>query len=1094
MADSRASDDLPAAGDVSLLVDDTGFSEDERAEIEREIEELVSESRTTVSPNDPSLRPRRSGVLFPIVINIIAIGAVVGGIFFLSWYFQDRESDITFESQRFLSTEGQLLQQALRESEEQLAAKEAEISDIQARLQQVAEERQNLEQNLESELSEREAQLRAQLAVELEAERQRLADAGQSEAEIEASLEALEAERQQELQETLAAVRDEAQAELAARQEQLNQVSAELQQTLEASREERERLVEEAAAREAEIRAELGAEIEALEEETAEAQARLARLQEQQEEASLLADRVFGSFQTVIRQIEAENTQAALSGLSSLESLLLRSTTSMQQTQRETQLALVGALRRLVREVDRLQENLALREITTTEEQQRRVEQERAAEMIQAASQVIQLAGEAAGAGRYNEARTLYQQALETIPSLDEVYPGILSLEAERRSDIMRSAVADARSELDAGRNETAITTFLSALRDLAADQDDPLLEVAAGIQRATQANQRAMLEAQNELAERLRAQIDEREQQVRELNQRLLQAQNTVAAREITIESLQDQVETLQQQLDRQTRTLAIRTQALNDAQNRAQTLEDQVAALRTDLREEESRTSSLRDQLSAAREAAAEATAEAEREIRSLEEAVATLRAERTAQANQISVLRSQISRLEDTLGEERENAESAANTLESQVRSLQQRLTAAESEARSLRSTLQQTRAAREEAQAQATAEEVRTLEEQVATLQTERDARSDQVELLRSQVSTLETALEEERSRASDRDTVTELESQLRTLEQDLTAAQSESERLRTALASAQQELEQTQEAAAEQLTHSRETQDRLEAEVEAAAARVTSVQERLETVTQARDTAQRELTDARQELESVRSSLEAARSVVATVTTLRDTYQANLSRATSLSRDGDAADLVLARNQLLESLESVAGRELLPGFVDSLREIDRQIQDAEIASARESARKEAIEDVVVFTTYVQERVGEAESSAEIESRVASLRKDDPALAEAAEEIRELVALANRGISAAPEVTYRLLGSVSRVVSGGQLVVERLVALETEAGDQVQIRRSPGLGQEIALAGGTIAEVEDRRVLVRTGELLTADAVPAERDLVYVVVEE
>lgn len=1094
MAASRSSSDLPAAGDVAMLVDDTGFSEDEREEIEREIAELVSESRTKVSPNDPSLRPKRSGVLFPIIINLFAAAAVVGGIYFLSWYFQDRESNITIESQQFLSTEGQLLQQALRESEEQLAAKEAEISDIQARLAQVAEERENLEENLESELSAREAQLRAELEAELEAERRRLAEAGQSEAQIEAQLQALEAERQQELDQTLAAVRAEAQAELAARQERLNELGAELEQTLEASRAERERLVAEAAEREAEIRAELGAEIEALEEASAEAQARLQQLQQQQEDAALVADRVYGSFRTIIGQIEAENTEGALASLSSLESLLLRSATTLADSERETQLELVGTLRQLVRDVDRLEENLALRQITTTEEQQRRVEQERAAEMISAAGEVIELAGEAAGAGRYNEARTLYQQALETIPSLDEVYPGILTLEAERRSTIMETAVAEAQALLDQGRSDAAITTYLEALRELADDQSDPLLDVAAGIAVATEANQQAMLDAQTELASRLRGQIDDRDGRISDLNQRLLQAQNTISGNQTTIASLEGQIDELEQQVEQQTRTLAVRASALSEAQAQARALDDQLADLRTDLSEEEARAESLRAQLTAAREEAAAAASTAQTRIRELERTMTSLRAERDAQADQVEVLAGQIDTLEETLQTERARTQASEASLEAQIRGLEQELTAAESQARSLQTSLEEARAAREEAQARATDEEVQALEAQVVSLRTDRDAQADQVATLRSQIASLETQLEEERAAAADQDRVATLESQLRTMEQDLTASQSEVQRLQTELDAATSDLEESRHATSAARAELQETQDELQAELDAASERVTSLQERVTSLATARETAEAQAEALQTELDAAQTTLETLQTVSNTVGTLRDTYQANLARANTLSRDGDLSDLTLARTQLLESLQSSAGREILPGFVDSLQELDRQINDAEISSARAGARERALEDVVSFTTFMQERVDEADDSAEIDRRVARLDEDDPGLARAAQEIRELVALANRGISAAPSTSYRLLGSVSRVLSGDQLVVERLVALEAQVGDQVQIRRSQGLGEETTIATGTITETDERRVLVRIDEVDAASATPTERDLVYVVSTE
>ena len=77
MADLSDDQNLPSAGDVSVVFDETEIPEAEREEILKEIEMLVSGSQTSKPMDEQYLRPRRSGVVFPVVINLIAVAAIV---------------------------------------------------------------------------------------------------------------------------------------------------------------------------------------------------------------------------------------------------------------------------------------------------------------------------------------------------------------------------------------------------------------------------------------------------------------------------------------------------------------------------------------------------------------------------------------------------------------------------------------------------------------------------------------------------------------------------------------------------------------------------------------------------------------------------------------------------------------------------------------------------------------------------------------------------------------------------------------------------------------------------------------------------------
>ncbi|MBU8913583.1 MAG: hypothetical protein KOO61_06120, partial [Spirochaetales bacterium] len=664
MADLSDDQNLPPAGDVSLVSDEADVPEAEREEILREIETLVSDSRQSKPLDDEYLRPRRSGIVFPIVINLVAAAAIAGGIYFISEYFRIREDSIALESRAYFSAEAQLIEEILKENEQRLAQKDQEINQIHSQLAQLDEEKQNLEANLQDQVAEREAELRAQLDTELEAERARLAELGQSEETIAARLQEIEAARQQEFAAQMESFRAEAQAELDQLEAELSARESQLEQTLQASQEERTRIAEEAAAREQELREELGAEIEALEEAGQEALARITELQELREEESLLADRVLGSFTIIAADIQEGLSDEALSGLDSLERLLRDQAAVGAEAarRRRTELALASTLRSLVQEVDVLRDNIAVRDLTTSAEEEAALEQQRAAELITTAAGVVQLAEDAKAAGRINEARSLYQQALNTIPSLEKVYPGILELEANRRQIVMESTLGEAQSLLAAGSSEAAITSYLQALSDISDSEADPLLDVAAGIRAATRQNQQELLDAQQDLEDELKADLAAGDQQISQLNQQLLASENQVSSRDASITELQSQVETLSQQLATRQETLTDRSDDLTTVQERVTELEDQIASLEIDLQTARTRTAGVQESLTAARERTAE-----------LEESEAAFESEIETLTNQKSDFEQQLTSSQ----EQATSLEQQVVSLDQQIASLQQQL---------------------------------------------------------------------------------------------------------------------------------------------------------------------------------------------------------------------------------------------------------------------------------------------------------------------------------------------------------------------------------------------------------------------------------
>lgn len=1050
MADFSDDQNLPAAGDVSVVFDDSDVPEEEREEILQEIETMVGESRPAREIPEEFLRPRRSGVAFPILINLVAVAAVAAGIYFISEYFRIREDSIALESQSYFSAEAQLIEEILRESEEQLARKDQEITQIQTQLARLDEEKQSLEEDLEGRVAEREAELRAQLDAELAAERARLAEAGQSEADINQRLAEIEAQREQEFNSELESFRAEAEAELNQLAAELEQRESELQQTLAASQEERTRIAQEAAEREQELRAELGAEIEALEEAEQEAQARISELQALREEESLLADRVLGSFAVIVDDIQEGLTDEAITGLDSLERLLRDQTPvdSEAQRRRRTELALASTLRGLIQEVDVLRDNIAVRDLTTSDEEEAALEQQRAAELIQTAAGVVELAEQAREAGRVSEARSLYQQALNTIPSLDQVYPGILDLERNRRHVIMQSAIGEAQNLLAAGANEAAVTTYLEALREVSEGEEDPLLTVASGIAEATEQNQRDLLDSQQDIADELEADIAERDRQIAGINQQLLTTRNQLSTRDATISELRTQVDTLSSQLEARQESISDRAEELAAARARATELEDEIASLEVDLRTAQARVTSLEDALETARSQAsgleesesalATRIAGLETSVESLEEQLESAR----RRADRAEARSTNLEEERDSLEEQVDELESEVSALEQQVATLETRLedrpevpadqmsTATQAEIDGLNATI---------------AEQSGTIEENEATIE---DLNAT-IESLNSDISELNAEIEELSSTVSEGGATTStLESQLQRVRAELRAAEQERDLAQTDLETAREEVSGLED----QISALRDQRDTIAAQTDALEAQVEDLTEEVTLLT------------------AYRNSIEE----------LADEYSLGLRAAVQLASNGNYDT---ARQRILSPLRSDTANEILPGIATNIEEIYAGlIREAEGVTTGE-ARSQAFADVEGLTEQVKKNLDDPQGSAAVESYL----RREPDIRDVADEIFEIIELSARSISA-PEVEYRLLGSVSRV-TGNLVVVERLVALESEVGDRVEIRRTPELGQEVPVGLGTIIEVTDRRVVVSVDEIYQLDSEPELADVVY-----
>jgi hypothetical protein len=172
-----------------LLQEDVEVSEALRARILRQIDQVMVKGRQPLAEGTLAVKPRKKGVLFPVLTNVVTAMVVAAGIFGIAYAFRGGQNPAALSSTGFQSAEGRLLETFRRQSESRLQAQESQTLEAQERLRAA-------EGSLERRLRQREADLRQAMDEELAGERDRLQARGVAVAEVEARLAALEAERQ----------------------------------------------------------------------------------------------------------------------------------------------------------------------------------------------------------------------------------------------------------------------------------------------------------------------------------------------------------------------------------------------------------------------------------------------------------------------------------------------------------------------------------------------------------------------------------------------------------------------------------------------------------------------------------------------------------------------------------------------------------------------------------------------------------------------------------------------------------------------------------------------------------------------------------
>ena len=338
--------------DDGLFDKDSGLSKEDQKEILSDIDKLAKENQIQITPEVFNIKAIKRGVLFPIIVNIMAITALAAGIAILAFFFKKGEEQLTEDTSAIASTEGKLLQELKRESEAKLQEKSQEISQINAKLLEIDKERQDLATNMESQIQARELELRSALEAEIEAERQQLQQQGVAEQDIQARIAALESIKTTEYNQQLEDFRLQAEQERSQVETNLRDLQNEYNQILSQTEADRQRLQDDAEKREEGLRTQLAEKEKALASSRSEAEAELAKVAQQKDNEAMVNNQIIGFYNAVKENIQSENFNQALNNLTSIRSYMnedrIVGLPGIQQ-RREVEFFVIDSLTQLVR-------------------------------------------------------------------------------------------------------------------------------------------------------------------------------------------------------------------------------------------------------------------------------------------------------------------------------------------------------------------------------------------------------------------------------------------------------------------------------------------------------------------------------------------------------------------------------------------------------------------------------------------------------------------------------------------------------------------------------------------------------------------------
>lgn len=408
----------------------TGISMEERRQITDQIDRLMADNRIEVSPETLSYVSKRNGALLPLFSNIAILSVAIIALLVMSHFLNRQERSIATSGTAILTAESKLIAALKQEADQQLQQRDRTIVDAQNRLTAITREKEQLRGQADSIIRAREEELKDEFDRNLAAERDRLEKQGIAAASVEQKLKTFQETERQQLEQQLASSRQQAEADLAAKQQAMISLETQYQRDLEAARQERIQLQDESRQKEADLQKQYEEKAQAAEGEGARVGAELARLRAQQDQEKLVLDQLTAGYARINESLQASQYDQALTGLASLRKLLDDASVSALpsvQRRRAVEVFLIGSLEELVK----------ARQAGTSTDTGSIVQ---SSSLIDEISDMVRHGDELAHSGDMQGARRTYVAAMGKVPPLAAAFGKIQDLQNNEVSSLLRQA------------------------------------------------------------------------------------------------------------------------------------------------------------------------------------------------------------------------------------------------------------------------------------------------------------------------------------------------------------------------------------------------------------------------------------------------------------------------------------------------------------------------------------------------------------------------------------------------------------------------------------------------------------------------------
>jgi hypothetical protein len=470
------------------------LEEKERAEILEEIDKVVETNRLPISDDMEKLKPQKKGLTFPLVINLLAITAVLATIYFSNRMFQQKQEDLSLQNATYQSAEGKLLEELKRESEEKLNQKDEEIGAIQDELVELDRQSRELAATMDQQIADRETELRLSLEIELEEERRKLQGQGRTEAHIEEELRKLEQQRTAEYDAELASFKNETEKAIAEKEEELARAKQLNEELLAEVNSEKDRIEGETRKRETELTAQYESEKAALAEEAASAGAQLEQLTKNQAQESLIIDQINGSYEKIFSLIEEGSFDEALAAITALKQLIENPSIATLEAVKNRSITDQNIL-------DILKEKIEEQTYTDSTDSRSLAA---AADLLLSAQEIAELGAASYASGNTTEAEEYYRRSLKKIPALRNAWEDLESISTSAEKSRLTTFLETGASLSAAGDYAGAASQFAAAAAAADVKNPDLLKRAVAGMSESAESLRESQVSEKNTALSRL--------------------------------------------------------------------------------------------------------------------------------------------------------------------------------------------------------------------------------------------------------------------------------------------------------------------------------------------------------------------------------------------------------------------------------------------------------------------------------------------------------------------------------------------------------------------------------------------------------------